>query len=152
MFSNLFFSHADSFLFCFLFSLCSAGAGLEIGCTHSSLGSQKCCYQHRADLPDFCKPLSSTTAERGPESKGKCLHFVYQENSNLSFDFKPSLSVLIKSPKHIGPEQLIIHLCVRYAHRSTVVFSYTRKRLVLTAWKWSFLSVTKVQRYTGLSK
>lgn len=76
------------FAFLFSLSLCSAGTGLKIGCSHCSLGSQKCCYQNWADLPVFCEPLSSTSAELGPESKQNCLYFAYQENSTDGFDFK----------------------------------------------------------------
>lgn len=74
--------------FSFSLSLCSAGTGLKVGCTCCSFGSQKCCYQNRADLPVFCKPISSTSAELGPESKQSSLYFAYQENSIDGFDFK----------------------------------------------------------------
>lgn len=85
-------------VFCFavLFSVCSAGTGLKTGCAHSNPGSQKCCCHRGADLPGFCQPVTSPTAELWPESKGKALSLFYQQNSAVRFDFKPSLSALMK--------------------------------------------------------
>ena len=138
----------------FFFSLCSAGKGFKTGRTCSNLGSQKCCYQHRADLPGFCKPLSSPTAELGPESKGKGLHLVYQESSNVRFDFEPSLSVLMKSHKHVGPEpanySFMCPICSQKA--SVLFFSCTGKLLVLTTWKWRFFCLLPKRSVAQVSK
>lgn len=102
-----------AFCFAVLFSLCSAGAGLKIGCAHSDLGSQKCRCQRGADLPGFCQPLKSPTAELWPESKGKALSLIYQQNSTVRFHFKSSLSALIKPQTRADNYSLRCSICLQ---------------------------------------
>lgn len=102
-------------VFCFavLFSLCSAGTGLQAGRAHCDLGSQKCCCQRGADLPGFCQHLKSPTVELWPESKGKALSSIYQHNSTVRFGFKPSLSALIKPQTRVDNNSLSCSICLQ---------------------------------------
>lgn len=71
---------------------------------------------------------------------GKGLYLIYQENCIVRFDFKLSLPILIKSPKHVAPEeQLFFHMsdmCTEVGSSSPIQESVCFRQLRTEVFYW----------------